>query len=510
MNALVRLSLAGLLMAGTAAGAAAADMKRGGSVNVATIGEPPTLDPSASTADVVGMIAQHYFETLYTFGRDWKVVPLLAAEAPRISADGKEYVIPLRSGVKFHDGSVMTAADAVASLQRWLQNAVRGKQAAPFVAEVAASDPQTVRIALKEPYAPLLGLLALPTSAAVIMPAAKATPQITDIVGTGPYRFKERQPDRYILLTRFEDYTARSGEPDFFGGRRTPYLDEVRFVPAPNANTRVEGALGGQYHYADSLPVEAFPSLSGQAKVEPVVLERFGWPVMYFNTKEGALTNQGVRQAVLASLNFSDMLEAAFGDRKFFEPDGALYPKGFVWHATAGTEAYDKGDAGKAKAMAKAAGYDGRPIRILTSMQYEFHHKMAVVAAEYMKQAGFTVDLQVSDWATLTQRRGEPGLWEIYFTHSPFLPEPALNSFLSNSAPGWWATPEKDRLVGAFNATGDTAKRAEIWAEIQKLAYEQVPIAKVGNFSSLGARSKNLTGFQPSPWPFFWDVALQN
>ena len=52
----------------------------GGVVNVATIGEPPTLDPMASTADLVGIVTQHIFETLYTFDKDWKVTPLLAAE----------------------------------------------------------------------------------------------------------------------------------------------------------------------------------------------------------------------------------------------------------------------------------------------------------------------------------------------------------------------------------------------------------------------------------------------
>jgi len=66
-----------------------------GVVNVATIGEPPTLDPMASTADVVGMITQHIFETLFTFDAEWNVVPLLAEGMPTVSADGKTYDIAL-------------------------------------------------------------------------------------------------------------------------------------------------------------------------------------------------------------------------------------------------------------------------------------------------------------------------------------------------------------------------------------------------------------------------------
>ncbi len=90
--------------------------ERGGVVNVATIGEPPTLDPMASTADLVGIVTQHIFETLYTFDKNWKVAPLLAESLPEMSADGKTYTIKLRSGISFHDGSQMNAEDVVASL----------------------------------------------------------------------------------------------------------------------------------------------------------------------------------------------------------------------------------------------------------------------------------------------------------------------------------------------------------------------------------------------------------
>ncbi len=76
--------------------------------------------------------------------------------------------------------------------------------------------------------------------------------------------------------------------------------------------------------------------------------------------------------------------------------------------------------------MVAAAKYDGTPIKILTSQQYEFHYRIALVMAENLKAAGFKVDMQVVDWATLTQRRNDPALWDIYITHSAVLPEPTL------------------------------------------------------------------------------------
>ncbi|MCL2001772.1 MAG: ABC transporter substrate-binding protein, partial [Planctomycetes bacterium] len=74
------------------------EFRKGGVLNVATIGEPPSLDPTGATVDVTGMISQHYFETLYAFGSGLALKPLLAAGMPEVSADGRSYTIPLRRG----------------------------------------------------------------------------------------------------------------------------------------------------------------------------------------------------------------------------------------------------------------------------------------------------------------------------------------------------------------------------------------------------------------------------
>jgi peptide/nickel transport system substrate-binding protein len=506
----IAATLLGALMASTASVALAADPKPGGAINVATVGEPPTLDPMESPADVVGIISQHMFETLYTWGEGWRVVPLLAAKDAEIAAGGKTYTIPLRTGVKFHDGTDMTSEDVKASLERWMTVAQRGKQTAEKVESVTAPDESTIVITLKEPFAPLLPLLALQTSAAIILPAEKQAQPMTEYVGTGPYKFRERKPDQYVQLVKFDEYVPREDPTNMYGGRRVPYLDEIRFVPVPNASTRIEGALSGLYNYADALPVESLPRLQGQAQVAPLVLEPFGWPFMFFNAKEGALTDPALRRAVLASLNFEDMMLAAFGSTDFYEATGAWYPEGTAFHTDAGSEAYSEGgDPDAARELAEEAGYDGQPVRILVSKQYDFHYKLAQVAAEYMRAAGFEVDLQVLDWATLLQRRNDPAVWDIFYTHGPILPEPTLYSFFNSAAPGWWDTPAKAEALAAFNAEPDPTKRAEKWADMQTLIYEEVPVLRVGNFNALGVHSSSLEGVQPAVWPFFWNVSLK-
>ncbi|GAA2876582.1 peptide/nickel transport system substrate-binding protein [Aminobacter niigataensis] len=505
---LKKLTIAGLASVSMLVATQGFAQERGGVVNVATIGELTTLDPMTATGDLLGMVTQHFFETLYTFDKDWNVAPLLAEALPEVSADGKVHTIKLRQGIVFHDGSAMTAEDVVASLKRWLEVASRGKLVAANVDKLEAVDDYTVQVTLKQPFAPLTALLAFNNSAAVVLPSEKIAETLAEYVGTGPYMIKERKADQYLQLVRFDGYKAREGEPDGFGGARKQYLDEIRFVPVPDANTRVEGAIAGQYDYADLLPVEAFDRLNGQQKTEPLVLKSFGWPMFIMNNKEGMMTKPGLRKAVQAALNAEDMMAAAFGKPEFFALDGALYPDGYQWRSDAGIEGYNQADPEKAKTLATEAGYDGKPVRILTSRQYEFHYKMAQVAAEYLKAAGLAVQLDVVDWATLVQRRAEPALWDIFITHSPFLPDPALIAPLPSSYPGWWASEAKDKLVVALNTEMDPQKRVAIFADIQKLIYEEAPFYKVGDFNALSAKSPKLAGFTPSAWPYFWNAYI--
>ncbi|WP_152046330.1 ABC transporter substrate-binding protein [Aureimonas psammosilenae] len=482
--------------------------QRGGVIDVATIGEPPTLDPMASTADLVGIVSQHIFETLYTFGSDWSVVPLLAETLPEISDGGRVYTIKLRQGITFHDGSAMDSADVLASLKRWQATASRGQQAAKHIASIEAVDPATVRITLKEPFAPLLSLLAFNNSAAVVLPEENAAVPMEKPVGTGPYKLGERRPDQYIQLLRFGGYKPRGDAANGYGGARHQYLDEIRFVPVPDPNTRVEGAVAGQFAYADSIPVESVGRLEG-GKTEAVTLRPFGWPVFVMNTKQGLLSDVAKRRAVLTALNPEDLLIAGFGSADFYAVDGSLYPEGYNWHSGEGVSAYGKGDPEEAAAALKAAGYDGAtPLRILTSRQYEFHYKMAEVAAEYLRQAGLQVQLDVVDWATLTQRRQDPALWDIFISHSPFLPEPSLIGVMQDSSPGWWVSDAKTKALEAFNRESDPAKRAALFGDVQKVFYDEVPAFKVGDFNAVAAKSPALHDVTPAPWPYFWNAWL--
>jgi len=478
-----------------------------GKIDVAIIGEPDTLDPMMSTKDVVGTVTQHIFENLYSFDANWAPSPMIAVALPEITNDGKTYTIQIREGLTFQDGSTLDAHDVVDSLHRWEEVASRGKAAAPMIESIEATGDFTVVIQLNSSFAPLLPLLSMNNSAAIIVPQEIiGADGLTDIIGSGPYKLGEHKPDQYIQLMRFDGYVSRDEAPNGAAGGKKQTLDEIRFVPVGDGSTRLEGLMSGEYDYAESLAPEGFDRLSGSDVAGPVLLRDYGWPLFANNNKAGLMSDVNIRKAVQAALSEEDMLYAAFGSEDFFRADGSLYPEGYIWHNTAGNELYNQADAAKAAEYLKAANYDGTPLRILTSHQYEFHFKMAEVAKVYLEAAGFKVQLDVVDWATLGQRRDDPELWDIYITHSPFIPEPTLNSVYDASNRLGWALPEKEKVLTAFASEPDIAKRQELYTELQRLVAEDVPFIKIGNFNDLRGQAKSLDEVPETPWEFFWNA----
>lgn len=514
-----RKTLSGLVaMAGIAAlvalspsPARAADPAKGGVANLAMTGEPQSLDPMQSTADLVGTIMQHVFETLYSFDANWQIQPMLASAQPKVANDGLTVTIPLRKGVKFHNDKVMTADDVLASLNRWMQMTPRGKAVAANLETLTVTAAGEIEFKFKTPYAPLLAQLALPSGMAAIMPREVIAAPLTQFIGSGPYRLKERLADKYTILTRFDGYSARSESPSGYAGKRVALLDELRFVPVANADTRVEGVLSGQFQYGDFLPVESVGKIEKAAPaVMPILTENFGFPYIVVNAKEGILATVPMRRAMKTAVSEKEMLKGAFGEDRFFVAQGNFFPKNTPYYSTAGVAAYDINNPSLAKTMADKAGYKGEPIRIMVSRQYEFHYTMALVFAEQLKRAGFAVDIQTVDWATLVQRRNDPKLWDVFFTHSPTLPEPMLSPpQLGDGAPGGWDSAAKKETIAAFNRETNLSKRAALWGKVQQLVYDEVPFIEVGKYNALSARSAKLDNYKPSSWPFFWNVSLK-
>ena len=514
LGAVATVAVALALLALLAGAAGAQDTpKPGGVLRAAMIGEPPSLDVHWTTAVITQEITFHVFEGLYTYDRNFNPIPMLA-QGHTVTDGGRRYTIALRKGVKFHNGKEMTSADVVPSLQRWGKLGTAGKALWKTVEAVEAKDPYTVVIHLKEPTGSLLYGLAAPNNAAAIYPkeviAAAGDAQIKDYIGTGPYRFVEHRPDRYIKLARYKEYAARSEAPDGYGGKRTAYVDEIQFIPTPEVATRIAGVQTGEFHYAQSLKPDQYESLKAAPGVEPQIVKPYGWITAVPNHKQGIMATKKVRQAFQAVLDMEPIMSAAQGHKAFYRLDGALfYPEQTAWNTNAAVSGgYNQKNVEKAKTLLREAGYKGEPVRWLTTKEYDWMFNTALVSKQQMEQAGFVVDLQVVDWATLVQRRNKPEVFDIFSTGFTFNPDPALATSIQCNWPGNWCLEEKDKLLADLARETDPKKRKAIIERIQALFYEDVGRIKFGDYFTLAASRKELHGFKLTPYLYFWNAWL--
>jgi len=490
--------------------------KYGGTLRYAMIDEPPTLDQHVVTSDLATTVAQHIFEGLFTFNAQYAPVPQLA-ESYEVANGGKLVIFHLRKGVLFHNGKEMTSRDVVASLERWGKYGVRGPILFKHVDHFSAPDKYTVEMYLTEPFGPWPALLAFINGGPVIYPAevvnaAGEKPiEPKDYIGTGPYKFVEWVPGRYILLKRFDKYSSRTEPTSGYSGKRVAYIDEIKFIPVPDVSTRVNGVKSGEYDYAEMMPGDLYEGLKADPSVKVLVNQGAAFGQLYLNEKEGLMANQTLRQAILAALDTKPILRAAFGPEDLWKAQGSIAPEGTVWYTKAGTENYSQNNAEKAKKLAKEAGYNGQLIRFMTTTSYKIMYDQCVVIADQLRKAGFNIDLQVYDWATLVSRRSNPALWDMFFTYHGFVPDPVLYTFMSPTYPGWWDNPKKTDLTAKFTASSDFQKRYEIWEQLQALLYEQVPFVKTGDFFNYNIASSKLGGLGTTSliWPSFWNVWIK-
>src|SRR5215510_2994297 len=319
-----------LVVAGGASEALA--QKKGGVLKIGNLGEPPSLDAHWGTQTITEVLTNHIYEGLYSLDASYRPIPMLAESLPQISPDGLTYTVKLRHGIKFHNGKEMTSDDVVASLKRWSQRAVYGKALFAQVADFRATDKYSVQFKLKEKSAIVVISLAVPNNFGAIYPkeiAEKFPPEqkVTEYIGTGPFKLAEWKPDQYIRMVRFDDYKSRNEKPNGYGGGKTAYVDEVRWVPVPEVATRVAQVETGELDFADDLNLDAYDRLKKNANARAIVSKTYYWLVAVMNKKEGLMTNQKLRQAWQAAIDIEPIMKnVAGGKPEFYRMDSSLAP----------------------------------------------------------------------------------------------------------------------------------------------------------------------------------------
>jgi peptide/nickel transport system substrate-binding protein len=489
-----------LLVVGGAVLAADAQSK-GGVLRVGNLGEPPALDAHWTTASITEMLTNHIYEGLYSLDSGNKPIPMLA-EGVAISKDGLVYTFKLRQGVKFHNGKEMTSEDVVASLGRWGRQSVYGKALFAQVAELKGLDKYAVEMRLKEKSAIVLISLAVPNNFGAIYPkeiADKFPPEqkATEYIGTGPFKLAEWKPDQYIRMVRFDEYKSRNEKPNGYGGGKTAYVDEIRWVPVPEVATRVAQVETGELDFADDLNLDAYDRLKKNTNLRPLVSRPYYWLVAVFNKKEGLMTNQKLRQAWQAAIDIEPIMKnVAGGKSEFYRMDSSLAPVEITsWHTKLAGLPWNEHNKDKAKRLLRESGYKKEPIRFMTTQEYKWMYDFALLTKQQLEDVGFNIDLQVLDWATLVKRRNNSKEYDVFTTGMGTFYDPTHHIYLTNNWPGWTSDEDILKLQAELARETDPKKRLVLWEQQTRQFYEKVPVIRYGDLFGLRAMRNTVKGF---------------
>ena len=257
---------------GMSAGAEAAETPRRGGILLAVIAaEPPSLDPhQEGTFANIQLVAPCYSLLLQFDPQDFsKIIGDVAADW-KIAPDGRTYTFKIRQGIRFHDGSAMTAADIKASYDKIIfpPEGVRSTRKTSYsaVERVEAPDPGTVVFRLKFPSAGLLVNLASPWNVIYPKQYLDKDPNYfkMHVVGSGPFKFKNYTPGSTFEGERNPDY--------FIKGR--PYLDGYKFFISTDTSVRAAAIRSGRaYAEFRNMPGSEVEAIKKQLGDKVVVQE---------------------------------------------------------------------------------------------------------------------------------------------------------------------------------------------------------------------------------------------
>lgn len=506
-----RMAAAGLMISAAALPLAAnAQEAGGGTLNVAITGEPPTLDAHQSTAFITQSIGWHVYEGLFTLDANYDAVPMLA-ESYEFDEERNTYVIDIRADVPFHDGSTLDADDVIASLERWGTRSNYGRMMFDNVVELRKTDDLTIEIELEEasPIVPMM--LAFPNQQAAIYPASvieeHGDDEIRTFVGTGPFQFDEHVPDQHIRLTRFADYAALEGEADGMAGERVAHFDELMLIPTPEVSVRLEGVQTGLYDITDQVSQDMAPMIDMYPNVEALITKPYWWTMGVFNKSRAPFDDQRVRQAFVLGVDNEQIMSAAFASEDYYRLDpGILFQEQANWWSDADNGMYGANDIERARALLEESDYDGETLKWLTTREYDFMYRNALVAVDQLQEIGFNIEIDVVDWATIVQQRNDPEAYHIFSGATTFTPDPGVWPVFDSEWPGFWEDSQKDEILQRLNTEMDAEARYEIWEELQAHFWDYAPLAKFGDFFILGVKSAEVQNFQATPFPFYWNV----
>ncbi|MCK8815802.1 ABC transporter substrate-binding protein [Natroniella sulfidigena] len=464
--------------------------------------DAPTLDPAHSTDSTSSRVIENIFDRLVEFDGDAEVVPGLA-EDWEISEDGLTWTFYLREGVKFHNGSEVTADDVVFTFTRILDPAVQSDRANYYdrvegasefrdgeideVPGLVAVDDYTVQFQLEESYTPLLSILAVDSASIVPQDAVEKYGNddfANNPVGSGPFEFVEWQSDHQIVLERNDDYYVDG----------LPYLDEVVFrVISESSSAFAEYEQGNIYEQIDGdLPDGQMDRIlnSGEFDEELVVEPRLGTYYFGFNVQEEPFDNLKVRKALNYAVDRDTIVNVIRAGIE--EPATGILPPGMDGYDPE-LEGYYEQDTEKAQELLAEAGYpDGLPGTYeLAYNTDDANQSVAEALQANLRTIDVDVELVNVEWGTYLEKidEGDTEMFRLGWVSTYPDPDNFLyNNFHSSNIGAtngsWYDDPETDEMLEKGRGMAPGSERAELYSEINETLIKDAPWMPIYYYSN--------------------------
>ncbi|GGH63319.1 ABC transporter substrate-binding protein [Frigidibacter albus] len=462
-----------------------------------------TLDPANHRKRETETIIRNLYDGIVTRDANMQVVPEIAESMTQVSPT--EYDFKIREGIKFHDGTEMTAEDVKFSLDRITVDGAMGDgQTSPRqglmgpVDKVEVIDGTTVRITLKEPW-PILPAM-LPNQQIVskaFVERVGTAGLATEVNGTGPFKLVEWRKGDAIIMERFDDYYGGATDIAPVG---PACVDRVIFKVIPESASRVAALLAGDVDIINDLPAFSVAQVKNAPDTDVLTVNGTRSFFIAMNMEGEIFDDPKVRQAAAHAIDKQLIIDKILAGNAA-SIDGILSPDAF---GASELPAYEY-DPEKAAALLAEAGF---PDGIDVTMDVEGAFKdTAEAVASLLTKAGIRTRVAVGESAQLTEKwrtEGEPKSGDMYFTSwgngslDPFdIFTPTHRSHDRGNSAGY-ANPELDKILDAAAVEMDAEARAAMYREAELIVNADAPYVYLWVPQDIYGVSKRLSGWTPS------------
>ncbi len=463
-----------------------------------------TLDPGKHSLIPEAYVIWAMFNALVKFNGKMEVVPDLAESFSTKDTNTLEF--KLRKGVKFHDGSEMTADDVKFTIERLQDDkyASPNKGKVSEVKEVRIVDPLTVQIVTGKPFAPLLAFLTNTRTGTQIVPRKAVQAMGNDAfgkqpVGTGAYKLTGWKPNESVTLAAHDGYFVK-GQPS---------LATVEIPLIAEESSGVTALKGGQIDLTSTAPFADVPTLEQDKSLKIVKQPGMNCRFIAVNHRKPPFDDVHFRRAVSMAFDRNAMVKVVlFGEGV---PAHGLIPPSLAYAYEAKPREVSTFNPERAKAELAQSKYASGlgEVPILTWGSSWWKRIVEVFALQVNQTLGtkFTVEVNEANTVFARQKSGE-FVASVWGWLGPIDPDEYVGEILSTT--GWrnfygYSNTKLDQLVEQGRAELDLAKRGAIYKQAEDIAIEEAAVLPCFCSNIHNLMTTQVTGFTQLPYSNFGD-----